>query len=93
MVGSVSKSQVVGVVLVCLGLVVLFVLRSVLVQLLLFILEFLGILIGFILILLGLGLIFGKAVVWRKVTSWSAVSPETSSRFKFRVGPISRMES
>lgn len=70
------RSQVVGAVLVCLGLVVLFILRSAVLRLLLLIIEFLGILLEFLLILLGLGLIFGGRLVWRQKTQrWSIHPP------------------
>jgi len=60
------KLQLAGVVLVCLGLVVLFILREALLRLLVFIIEFFGILLGLLLVLLGIAMILGRRVVRRR---------------------------
>ena len=54
--------QAVGVVLVLLGFVTLYLLRDPLFRLIVFVFEFIGILIGFILLLAGLALIFGRGI-------------------------------
>ena len=51
-----------GVVLVLLGLVTLYLLRDPLFRLIVFVFEFIGIVIGFILLLAGLALIFGRGI-------------------------------
>jgi len=52
----------VGVVLVLLGFVTLYLLRDPLFRLIVFVFEFIGIVIGFILLLAGLALIFGRGI-------------------------------
>ncbi|TLY00714.1 MAG: hypothetical protein E6K95_08130 [Thaumarchaeota archaeon] len=54
--------QAVGVVLVLLGFVTLYLLRDPLFRLIVFVFEFIGIVIGFILLLAGLALIFGRGI-------------------------------
>ena len=54
--------QAVGVVLVFLGFVTLYLLRDPLFRLIVFVFEFIGIVIGFILLLAGLALIFGRGI-------------------------------
>ena len=54
--------QAVGVVLVLLGFVTLYLLRDPLFRLIVFVFEFIGIVIGFILLLAGLVLIFGRGI-------------------------------
>ena len=56
--------QGVGVVLVLLGLATLYLLRDPLFGLIVFVFEFIGIVIGFVLLLAGLALIFGGGM-WR----------------------------
>ena len=51
-----------GVVLVLLGFVTLYLLRDPLFRLIVFVFEFIGIVIGFILLLAGLALIFGRGI-------------------------------
>jgi sulfite exporter TauE/SafE len=48
----------VGAVLVVLGFATLFLLRNALIRLIIFLLEFLGIFLGFLLIVVGIGMIF-----------------------------------
>jgi len=48
----------VGAVLVVLGFAILFLLRNALIRLIIFLLEFLGIFLGFLLIVVGIGMIF-----------------------------------
>ena len=55
-------AQAVGVVLVLLGVATLYLLRVPLLGLIVFVLEFIGIVIGFILLLAGLALIFGRGI-------------------------------
>lgn len=57
----------VGVILVLLGLATLYLLRGPLFRLIVFVFEFVGIIIGFLLLLAGLALIFG--------TSWMRRNP------------------
>ena len=59
------KIQLAGIVLVCLGLVVLFILRGVLLRFLVLIIEFFGVFLGFLLILLGIAMIVGSMVIQR----------------------------
>ena len=59
------KIQLAGTVLVCLGLVVLLILREALLRLLVLIIEFFGIFLGILLILLGIAMILGRTVVRR----------------------------
>ena len=47
-----------GAVLVVLGFAILFLLRNALIRLIIFLLEFLGIFLGFLLIVVGIGMIF-----------------------------------
>ena len=54
--------QAVGVVLVLLGFVTLYLLRDPLFRLIVFVFEFIGIVIGFILLLAGLALILGRGI-------------------------------
>ena len=54
--------QAVGAVLVLLGLATLYLLRDLLFGLIVFVFEFFGIVIGFILLLAGLVLIFGRGI-------------------------------
>ena len=54
--------QAVGVVLVLLGFVTLYLLREPLFRLIVFVFEFIGIVIGFILLFAGLALIFGRGI-------------------------------
>jgi len=58
----VRTGQAVGVVLVLLGFVTLYLLRDPLFRLIVFVFEFIGIVIGFILLLAGLALIFGRGI-------------------------------
>ena len=55
-------AQAVGVALVLLGLATLYLLRDPLLGLIVFVFEFIGIVIGFILLLAGLALIFGRGI-------------------------------
>ena len=48
----------VGAVLIVLGFAILFLLRNALIRLMIFLLEFLGIFLGFLLIVVGIGMIF-----------------------------------
>lgn len=48
----------VGAVLIVLGFAILFLLRNALIRLIIFLLEFLGIFLGFLLIVVGIGMIF-----------------------------------
>jgi polyferredoxin len=57
--------QVLGVVLLVLGLAILYFLRGTVEALIVFVLEFLGVLLGIILILVGLALLFLRRRVWR----------------------------
>ena len=61
--------QAVGVVLVLLGFVTLYLLRDPLFRLIVFVFEFIGIVIGFILLLAGLALIFGRGI-WEARTRY-----------------------
>jgi uncharacterized protein YjeT (DUF2065 family) len=57
--------QVLGVVLLIMGLAILYLLRGTLETLIVFILDFLGVLLGIVLILVGLALLFFRRRVWR----------------------------
>jgi len=56
----VRTGQAVGIVLVLLGLATLYLLRDPLLGLMVFVFEFIGIVIGFVLLLAGLALTFGR---------------------------------
>ncbi|MGA2874317.1 MAG: hypothetical protein ABSE82_02150 [Nitrososphaerales archaeon] len=56
---------ILGIILVIIGLALLYILRNVVVRLILFVLGFLGIVLAFILIAIGLGLIFFRRRNWR----------------------------
>jgi hypothetical protein len=58
----VRTGQAVGIALVLLGLVTLYLLRGPLLDLIVFLFQILGIVIGFILLLGGLALIFGRGM-------------------------------
>ncbi len=60
--GFVRTGQAVGVVLVLLGLATLYLLRDPLLGLIVFVFEFIGIVIGFVLLLAGLALVFGRGM-------------------------------
>ncbi len=53
------KSTLFGAILLILGLVILFLLREVLIRLIIFVFEFIGVMIGFILLFVGLGILLG----------------------------------
>ena len=55
-----QTGQAVGIVLVLLGLATLYLLRDPLFGLMVFVFEFIGIVIGFVLLLAGLALTFGR---------------------------------
>jgi len=56
----VQTGQAVGIVLVLLGLATLYLLRDPLFGLMVFVFEFIGIVLGFVLLLAGLALTFGR---------------------------------
>ena len=68
--GSVRTGQAVGVVLVLLGLATLYLLRDPLFGLIVFVFEFIGIVIGFILLFAGLALIFGRGMWRARMRNW-----------------------
>ncbi len=53
------KSTLFGAILLILGLVILFLLREVLIRLIIFVFEFIGVMIGFLLLFVGLGILLG----------------------------------
>ncbi|MCZ6647930.1 MAG: hypothetical protein O7B30_01615 [Thaumarchaeota archaeon] len=64
----VNRFQISGAVLILIGLAFLVLLRGALFRLLVFVLEFLGILVGFLLIFIGLGMLFGGRWISRQRT-------------------------
>lgn len=56
--------QLLGVILVILGLLILFLLREALLRMIMFVLEFLAVLLGLALIVLGVGWLLGKQWIW-----------------------------
>lgn len=62
--------QIVGALLIVVGLVMLFFLRGPLISLILFVLEFVAIIIALIFVAVGIGLLFGGRWVRRR-TFWS----------------------
>jgi hypothetical protein len=67
-------TSVAGLLLVAIGFIILFLLRGLLVQVLLLLLDVFGLVIGFALIAIGLALIFGGRAVKRWVV-WRAFVP------------------
>lgn len=59
------KTTIFGTILLILGLVILFLLREVLISLILFVFEFIGVMIGFILVFVGLGVLLGRRWIRR----------------------------
>jgi hypothetical protein len=57
----VQNSRSIGLVLIALGLILLYLLRNALVRLVIFVLEFVGVLFGVMLIAAGLAMLFGGA--------------------------------
>jgi hypothetical protein len=54
-----QNSRPIGLILLALGLILLFLLRNALIRMVIFVLEFLGVLLGFLLIAAGLAILFG----------------------------------
>lgn len=59
------KTTLFGTILLILGLVILFLLREVLISLIIFVFEFIGVMIGFILVFVGLGVLLGRRWIRR----------------------------
>lgn len=60
----VHKNQILGLVLLLLGLVILFLLRNTLIAIIIFAIEFVGVVIGLILIFAGIAMIYGDRWMW-----------------------------
>lgn len=59
------KSTLFGTILLILGLVILILLREALLSLIIFVFEFIGVMIGFILVFVGLGVLLGRRWIRR----------------------------
>jgi hypothetical protein len=63
---SLPSIQLIGAVLVVIGVVILFLMREILLRLIIFVLQFIGVLVGILLVAIGLGLLFGGGWIRRK---------------------------
>ena len=57
-------SKILGLVLILLGILILFLLRDTLIAIIVFAIEFLGIVVAFVLILAGIALLYGGSWTW-----------------------------